>query len=200
MSWTSALKDAVLEDALVTLRPLRAEDFDDLAAFAYDPRIWRYFVSQVQGEEDLRQMLEAALKDRHDGRRYAFAIVSRQSGKVVGSSSYGNLAEADRRVEIGWSFLSPSTQGSGINKSAKALLMQYAFDELACERIEFKTDVLNERARGGLKGIGATEEGVLRSFNYMPGGRRRDAVYYSVLRQEWPQVRAALTRRLSEVA
>lgn len=199
MSWSSALKDAVLTDGLVMLRPLRAEDFSDLAEFAYDPRIWRYFVSQVQGEEDLRQMLDAALKDRSDGRRYAFAIVNRQSGKVVGSSSYGNLAESDRRIEIGWSFLAPSAQGAGINKSAKVLLMQYAFDELACERVEFKTDVLNERARGGLKGIGATEEGVLRSFNYMPGGRRRDAVYYSVLRQEWPQVRAALIHRLPKV-
>jgi RimJ/RimL family protein N-acetyltransferase len=198
MNWSSALQDAVLENSLVTLRPLQDEDFNDLSEFAYDSRIWRYFVSYVQGEDDLRKLLETAKKDRTEGRRYAFAIVSRQSGRVVGSSAYGNLAEPDRRIEIGWSFLSTKVQGSAVNKSAKALLMQYAFEELGCERVEFKTDVLNEQARGGLRGIGATEEGVLRSFNYMPGGRRRDAVYYSVLRQEWPQVREALRQRLSE--
>jgi RimJ/RimL family protein N-acetyltransferase len=192
MSWASALQETVIEGQHVTLRPLTYDDFGDLCAFAYDADIWRYFVTQVHEADDLRQLLSDALADRLEGRRYAFAIVENKSGKVVGSSAYGNLAEKDWRIEIGWSFLSRTAQGTGINKATKAMLMQFAFDKLACERVEFKTDVLNERARGGLKSIGATEEGVLRSFNYMPGGRRRDAVYYSVLRQEWPDVRAIL--------
>ncbi|MEO9238417.1 MAG: GNAT family protein, partial [Jatrophihabitantaceae bacterium] len=99
---------------------------------------------------------------------------------------------ADQRLEIGWSWLGRDFQGAGINRWAKFLLLQHAFEQLAAERVEFKTDQLNLQARKALRNIGAVEEGVLRSFNPMPDGRRRDAVYYSVLRAEWPEVKRQL--------
>jgi RimJ/RimL family protein N-acetyltransferase len=107
--------------------------------------------------------------------------------------SYGNLSEPDRRLEIGWSWLGAEFRGAGINRWAKYLLLRHAFEVLAAERVEFKTDVLNLPARRALSNIGAVGEGTLRSFNPMPGGRRRDAVFYSVLRAEWPQVQVRLT-------
>jgi RimJ/RimL family protein N-acetyltransferase len=106
--------------------------------------------------------------------------------------AYGNLSEADRRLEIGWSWLGNAYRGCGVNRWAKFLLLEHAFERLSCERVEFKTDVLNVQARKALRNIGATEEGIFRSYNYMPDGRRRDAVYYSILRREWPNVRAGL--------
>ncbi|WP_425559068.1 GNAT family N-acetyltransferase [Kutzneria kofuensis] len=106
--------------------------------------------------------------------------------------SYGNLAERDGRLEIGWSWLGRDFRGRGVNGAAKNLLLAHAFDRMGAERVEFKTDRRNEQARRGLRNIGATEEGTLRSFNPMPDGTRRDAVYYSVLRAEWPAVRQRL--------
>jgi RimJ/RimL family protein N-acetyltransferase len=106
-----------------------------------------------------------------------------------------NLAERDGRLEIGWSWLGRRFQGQGINRWAKFLLLEHAFERMGAERVEFKTDKLNVQARQGLRNIGATEEGTLRSFNPMPDGRRRDAVFYSVLRAEWPLVRAQLSTR-----
>lgn len=106
--------------------------------------------------------------------------------------SFGNLSEADSRLEIGWSWLGVDFQGRGINRWAKYLLLEHAFETLGAERVEFKTDRLNVQARAGLRNIGALEEGVFRSFNPMPGGRRRDAVYYSVVRGEWPWLKGEL--------
>jgi RimJ/RimL family protein N-acetyltransferase len=106
--------------------------------------------------------------------------------------SFCNMAEKDGRLEIGWSWLGRDFQGKGVNRWAKFLMLECAFDRMGAERVEFKTDRLNVQARRGLRNIGAREEGTLRSFNPMPDGRRRDAVYYSVLRPEWPEVREQL--------
>ncbi|MBA2672954.1 GNAT family protein [Ramlibacter sp.] len=193
MDWNpKTLRNTVLQDDKVLLRRMTFEDKADLARIAYDPEIWAYFVARVGDEPQLNEFIEQAVADTLAGTRIVFSIVDRKSGRVAGSTAYGNLASAERRLEIGWSWLGAEFRGSGLNKSVKRLLLAHAFGPLECERVEFKTDILNLRARAGLKGIGATEEGTLRSFNFMPGGRRRDAIYYSVLKAEWPAVQARL--------
>lgn len=188
MNWRQ-LKDVTLENDRVRLRRVRLTDRAAFERIAFDPAIWRHFVAQIATHDDLDRFLEQAVQDTLNGTRIVFAIIDRETDRIVGSSAYGNLAEAERRLEIGWSWLGEEARRTGINRAAKFALLQHAFDVLGCERVEFKTDVLNTPARAGLAGIGATEEGVLRSFNYMPGGRRRDVIYYSVLRHEWQQVR-----------
>ncbi|WP_433261038.1 GNAT family N-acetyltransferase [Actinosynnema sp. CS-041913] len=188
MSWAK-LGDAVLTNSRVELRRVRLTDREEFARIAYDQAIWEYFVTRVAGPDDLDAFLENSVRETLNGTRVVFAIIDRESGRIAGSSAFGNLAEADRRIEIGWSWVSVEARRTGVNRGAKLALLDHAFDELGCERVEFKTDVLNEGARKGLLGIGAREEGVLRSFNFMPGGRRRDVVYYSILRSEWPDVR-----------
>ncbi|MEW2624642.1 GNAT family N-acetyltransferase [Streptomyces sp. NPDC048106] len=191
MSWAESAP-ATLENEHVTLRPIGEEDREDLHAIALDPHIWRYFVSRVDTTEDYHAFFDAALADQAAGRRVVFRVTDRHTGRAAGSMSYGNMAEADLRLEIGWSWLGRDFRGKGVNRWAKYLLLQHAFEALDAERVEFKTDVLNEQARHGLRNIGAVEEGTLRSYNFMPGGRRRDAVFYSVLRAEWPGVRELL--------
>jgi RimJ/RimL family protein N-acetyltransferase len=188
MSWTS-LADLTLENRRVTLRRVRLTDREQFAEIAYEPAIWEYFVSRIADPADLDRFLETSVQDTLNGTRIVFAIVDRETGRIAGSSSYGNLAPADKRLEIGWSWVSVPARRTGVNRGAKLALLDHAFDVLGCERVEFKTDVLNAGARAGLAGIGAREEGVLRSYNYMPGGRRRDVVYYSILADEWPRVR-----------
>lgn len=186
---------AVLENDRVRLAPVTEADREPVRAVAMDPDIWRYFVAAVTDETDFKEFFDTNLADQAAGRRVVFVITDKESGRVAGSMSYGNMAEADRRLEIGWSWLGRDFRGQGINRWAKYLLLEHAFERLGAERVEFKTDVLNVQARRGLSNIGAVEEGTLRSFNYMPGGRRRDAVFYSVLRAEWPRVKQELATR-----
>jgi RimJ/RimL family protein N-acetyltransferase len=188
MTWRN-LKDLTLENDRVRLRRIRIADRAALERIVYEPAIWQHFVAQVATPDDLDRFIEQAIQDTLNGTRIVFAIIDRETDRIVGSTAYGNVSEAERRLEIGWSWLCEQARGTGINRAAKCAVMTHAFDVLECERVEFKTDVLNTVARAGLAAIGATEEGVLRSFNYMPGGRRRDVIYYSVLRHEWPTVR-----------
>lgn len=184
----------LLENDYVELHPVSESDREPLRRIAFDQRIWKYFVSRVENDADFETFFDAMLADQKNGKRAVYVIVDKTTGQVAGSSSYGNLAEADRRLEIGWSWLGVDFQGKGVNRWVKYLLLKHAFDVLGAERVEFKTDVLNAQARAGLRKIGAREEGVLRSFNPMPEGRRRDAVYYSVIRAEWPTVQDQLSR------
>jgi RimJ/RimL family protein N-acetyltransferase len=184
----------LLENEHVELHPVSEDDREPLRKIAFDDRIWKYFVSRVLDDADFETFFDAMLADQSSGKRACYVVLDKGTGLVAGSSSYGNLSEADRRLEIGWSWLGVDFQGKGVNRWVKYLLLRHAFDVLEAERVEFKTDVLNTQARAGLRNIGAFEEGVLRSFNPMPEGRRRDAIYYSVLRAEWPCVQDQLSR------
>ncbi|MGF1428704.1 GNAT family N-acetyltransferase [Kitasatospora sp. LaBMicrA B282] len=191
MSWSEKIA-ATLENEYVRLTPIAEADREGVRAVALDPEIWRYFTVVVGDDADFEAFFDSNLAEHAAGRRAVFVITDKASGRIAGSMSLLSLAEKDRRLEIGASWLGHDFRGKGINHWAKQLLLTHAFETLAAERVEFKTDVLNQQARKGLRNIGATEEGTLRSFNYMPGGRRRDAVFYSVLRAEWQAVSAAL--------
>ena len=108
---------------------------------------------------------------------------------MIGSTSFGNFSFKDRRVEIGWTWIAKEYQGSGVNNEIKYLMLKYAFETLNFERVEVKTDVLNVKARRALSRIGFKEEGVLRSHTVMTHGRRRDTLYYSILKSEWNEVK-----------
>jgi RimJ/RimL family protein N-acetyltransferase len=184
-----------LENEHVLLTPIEPGDRAALHDIAMDPSIWRYFITMIETEDDFDAFFTATVDDLAAGRRVPYVITDKSTGKVAGSMSVMSMAEHDLRLEIGWSWLGRDFQGKGINRWAKYLLMELAFDKLGAERVEFKTDELNVQARHALRNIGATEEGTLRSFNPMPDGRRRDAVFYSVLRAEWPSVRDQLATR-----
>jgi RimJ/RimL family protein N-acetyltransferase len=194
MNWAEIAATS-LENEHVLLRPVRPEDRDSLHAIAMDPEIWRYFVIRVETDADFDAFFNSGITDLKAGIRVAYHITDKRTGRAAGSMSFGNMMEKDGRLEIGWSWLGRDFQGTGVNRWAKFLMLRHAFEHMAAERVEFKTDRLNIQARHGLCNIGAREEGTLRSFNPMPDGRRRDAVYYSVLRAEWPDVREQLLTR-----
>jgi N-acetyltransferase len=181
-----------LETDRVLLRPLDAGDLGGLQRIAFDGDTWRYFAGVISTDEELNQFVHAAVRDNQAGTRVVYTVVDKHRGACAGSTAYGNISYADRRVEIGWSWLGRDYRGSGLNRHCKYLLLRHAFECAGFERVEFKTDVRNQRARRALQGIGATEEGVLRSHTVMPDGWRRDTIYYSVLKPEWPLVRQRL--------
>ncbi|WP_034274080.1 GNAT family N-acetyltransferase [Haloechinothrix halophila] len=188
---------AVLENDHVRLEPVSEAAREPLRVLARDACIWTYFVGRGDSDEAFDSMFDAMLTDQRAGTRAVYTIYDKLTGRFAGSSSYGNMAESERRLEIGWSWLGRRFQGRGVNGWTKYLLLEHAFERMDAERVEFKTDAFNRQARAGLRNIGAREEGMLRSYNYMPDGRRRDAVYYAILAGEWPATKERLRRRVT---
>ncbi|MBC7949565.1 MAG: GNAT family N-acetyltransferase [Chitinophagaceae bacterium] len=185
--------DLTLETKKAILRPLSMDDYDAFLALAKkDFDMWEYFSLNLGDEKQLTRWFEMAFADKSANTRRAFTIIDKESGKIGGSSSLGNIAPHDLRAEIGWSWLGKEFRSTGLNRHAKYAMMKYAFEQLNYERVEFKTDVLNARARKGLANVGGIEEGILRSHMTMWNNRRRTSIYYSVLKSEWPGVKLRL--------
>jgi RimJ/RimL family protein N-acetyltransferase len=192
------LSPRILEGSHVRLEPLASEHLDGLCEVGLDPELWRWTVSRIATRDDMKAYLQTALAEAGQGSALPFATVERSSGRVVGSTRFANADRANRRVEIGWTWIGRPWQRTSVNTEAKYLMLRHAFEALDLIRVEFKTDVLNERSRRALLRIGATEEGVLRAHMITAEGRLRDSVYYSVLAPEWPDVRARLEERLGQ--
>ena len=183
--WSERLRER-LEGKLVVLEPLEPAHADGLRAAAADERIWTWMTTR-----DVEAWIAHAL--RAEDAQY-FAVVL--DGVVAGSTSYLSLAPEHLRLEIGNTWMSPSTWGTGANVEAKYLLLRNAFEVLGCRRVEFKTDALNERARAALAALPAEFEGIHRKHMVVRGGERRDSAWYAVIDEDWPEVKAALERRL----
>lgn len=192
------LTAVVLEGRHVRLEPLAERHLPGLAAFAFDPDLWRYTVEHIACDADLRRWFAAARADAATGRVLPFATLEGAGGTVVGSTRFGNYEPAHARVEIGWTFVAPDWQRTAVNTEAKLLMLRHAFETLGCRRVELKTDALNARSRAAIERLGAREEGTLRRHTMTNSGRVRDTVYYSILDDEWPAVRERLARRLDQ--
>ena len=189
-----------LETNKVLLRPIDESDFDRFLDLAHDEEMWMYFTLNLADKTDLQKWMDAAFADRNAGTRRPFTIVDKETRQIAGSSSMGNISYPDLRLEIGWSWLGKNFRGTDINRHAKYAMMRYAFDDLAFERVEFKTDVLNERAKQGLRKVGGKEEGVLRSHMTMWNNRRRDSIYFGVLKNEWPSLKQTIFKDIEDYA
>ena len=190
------LEPVVLEGSFVRLEPMTLEHHAQLTEIGFDPEIWRYTVSVVRTPEEMRNYMESALKAQREGTSLPFVTIERSSGRVVGSTRFGNYDSDNRRIEIGWTWLARPWQRTAINTEAKYLMLTHAFEKLHCVRVELKTDVLNAPSRKAMLRIGAKEEGILRKHTLMWNGRYRDSIYYSVLDEEWPQVKEQLEKML----
>ena len=191
------VEPVTLAGRVVRLQPLGVEHLEPLAEVGLDPVLWRWIGFPVRTKDDLRRYIEDALRDREAGRAMPFVIIEQSSGRPIGSTRFGNIDLFNRRVEIGWTWVATPWQRTGANTETKLLLVGHAFDRLACNRVEFKTDSLNTQSRQALLGIGAVEEGTLRNHMVTESGRLRHTVYFSVTAEEWPLVRTRLEERLA---
>jgi N-acetyltransferase len=183
----------ILETDKVILRPLEENDYPAFLQLAkLDADMWYYFSYNLADEAQLTKWFAIAFADKKAETRRPFTIIDKASGKIAGSSSMGNISYHDLRFEIGWSWLGTAFRSTGVNRHAKFSMMNYAFEKLHFERVEFKTDVQNARARKGLQNVGGIEEGILRSHMTMWNNRRRTSIYYSVLKDEWPGLKQTI--------
>ena len=165
---------------------------DALTRVGLDPELWRWIPSSVSSAEEMRGYVATALDEQRRGVSLPFVIIARDTEQVVGSTRYGNIDLANRRLEIGWTWVTAAHQRTAVNTEAKLLLLTHAFERLRVNRVELKTDALNLKSRAAITRLGAIEEGTLRKHLVTSTGRIRDTVYFSIIDTEWPAVKRRL--------
>ena len=180
--------DAVvtLENDHVLLRTLTAADYDFLLPFSLnEPQLWEFSFKSAAGEENLSLYIDAALRDKDKGTAHPFIVYDKLKGAYAGSTRFYDIHWSFKTLQLGYTWYGADFQGTGLNKNCKYLLLQYAFEELGMERVEFRADNNNSRSVAAMKSIGCTVEGVLRSHMPNAQGGRRDSIVLSILRSEW---------------
>ena len=191
---------SVLEGKIVRLEPLARRHEKELFEAARDERVWRWMPYDAGGSRQrFHAWLEDALAASSAGTEAAFATVDAGTGEPVGSTRYLSLRPEHRGLEIGWTWLAPAHWQTGANVEAKLMMLEHAFQRLGCLRVEFKTDSRNERSRAALAALPAQFEGIFRKHMLVRGGERRDSAYYSIIDDEWPEVRGNLMRRIDAI-
>lgn len=182
---------------LVRLEPLSPSHRDDLAEAVRDGDLWRTWYTSIPSPHGMEAEIERRLSLQFEGLMAPWAIVPTDGGRAMGMTTFMNLDEPNRRLEIGSTWLGRAAQGTGVNPAAKLLLLTRAFEELECVAIEFRTHWHNQQSRAAIARLGAKQDGVLRSHQILTDGSRRDTVVFSILEDEWPAVRNGLLARLS---
>lgn len=185
-----------LQGRRVRLEPLSLEHHAALCEVGIDEELWRWIPIQIRSAADMLEYMENALRAQDKELEMPFATVDLASGKVVGSTRFMNIERNHKRLEIGSTWIAEPWQRSAVNTEAKYLMLSHAFESLGCNRVELKTDALNQKSRNAILRIGAQQEGIFRKHMVASSGRIRDTVYFSIIDTEWPGVKLELERKL----
>jgi RimJ/RimL family protein N-acetyltransferase len=192
------IEPLTLNGEYVRLEPLRIEHHAALCEAGLSEEIWRLSPTQIDSPEAMKKYIVTALEEQKCGAALPFVTIEKTTDKIVGSTRFGNIDVANRRAEIGWTWISPSWQRTYVNSEAKLLMLVHAFETWQCIRVEFKTDVLNEKSRNAILRLGARQEGIFRQHIVCASGRLRDSVYFSILDSEWQSVKENLLQKLGK--
>ena len=183
----------------VRLEPLTRAHTDALAVAGLHPELWTWIPTPVTTPLKMSEYVDTALDEQARGVSLPFVIVDAETNEVIGCTRYGNVERAHKRVEIGWTWVTPRRQRTPVNSEAKLLLLTHAFETLGTNRVELKTDALNTKSRNAIGRIGAVQEGIFRQHMITASGRVRDTVYFSIIKAEWPDVKRRLQERLAYI-
>lgn len=192
--------NTVLEDDHVLLRPLEASDVDNLLPFSIqEPELWKFSLVRANGKDNLENYLRIALNAKENQTEFPFIVFDKLTGQYAGSTRFYDINFPFKTIQIGYTWYGSAFQGTGLNKHCKYLLLEFAFETLGMERVEFRADNTNERSKAAMLSIGCKVDGVLRSN--MPtcdSEVRRDSVILSILRKEWfDEVKENLKRKIA---
>ncbi|AZE10358.1 Acetyltransferase [Pseudomonas chlororaphis subsp. aureofaciens] len=185
-----------LEGPRILLRPLQLSDADALVKAAEDGQLWNLPFTVVPSSETVNDYLQIALGGRDAGTVQPFATVLKASNEVIGCTRFWKIDRKNRKLEIGSTWIATRWQKTFVNTEAKYLMLHHAFEVLGCVRVQFTTDEINEKSRNAILRLGAKQEGIVRHERIMPDGRKRNSVRFSIIDDEWPQVRKQLERKL----
>jgi RimJ/RimL family protein N-acetyltransferase len=178
-------REYILENDRVLLRPLNLEDEEYLSRFSInEPDLWKYSLIPANGIENLRNYLKIAIQGRTSKTAYPFIVFDKKTNQYAGSTRFYDIQENHNSALLGYTWYGKQFQGTGLNKNCKYLLLEFAFDEMKAERVEFRADNNNKRSIAAMKSIGCIEEGILRS-NCASIDGRRDSIVFSILKEEW---------------
>ncbi|MBC7400589.1 MAG: GNAT family N-acetyltransferase [Mucilaginibacter sp.] len=193
-------KDAnyTLEDESVLLRPLLPADLEYLLPFAInEPDTWYYSAKNPAGEDGMREYIAEAQVNRAAGKEYPFIVYDKTTGRYAGSTRFYDIQDDNRSVQLGYTWYGKDFRGTGLNKHCKFLLLQFVFETMGFERLEFRADASNERSIAAMKSIGCTVEGILRNHMFLYHGERRSSIILSILKDEWfGSVKEMLSKKL----
>jgi N-acetyltransferase len=194
------LEPVILEGRHIRLEPLSMRHHAQLCEAGLDEDLWRWINAPIHTPEEMQAYIATALREQEAGTALPFATVVKSANsadRAIGSTRYANIDRGNRRLEIGWTWISRRWQRTAVNTEAKYLMLAHAFEKLGCIRVVLKTDSLNERSRKAILRLGASEEGTFRNHMITSTGRIRHTVWYSIIDSEWPQIRARLERMLA---
>lgn len=186
-----------LSHRLVTLEQLEVRHASELAESVGD--LWRIWYTAIPASAEMVTEIERRLDLQSQGKMAPFAVIDPDSGRAVGMTTYMNIDEPNRRVEIGSTWISKEVQRSGLNQAMKLLLLDHAFETLDCIAVEFRTHIHNLQSRTAIAGIGAKQDGILRNHQIDRFGNLRDTVSFSIIASEWPTVKHGLILRVDNV-
>ena len=192
------IEPLVLEGKHVRLEPMRVDHLPALCDVGLEPSLWKWTGNVVESAADIEMYVRNAMSERDRGTALPFVTIERVSGKVVGSTRFGNIDVLNLKAEIGWTWISPQWQRSAINTEAKLLMLTHAFETWKCIRVELKTDANNKVSQKAIKRIGGVKEGILRNHMITETGRYRDSVYFSIIESEWESAKANLASKIRD--
>ncbi|WP_295005060.1 GNAT family protein [uncultured Dechloromonas sp.] len=187
-----------LQGAFVTLRPLLRSDAEALVDAAADGQLWSLPFTVIPSADSVHGYIDKALGGQAEGSVMPFAVTLSADQRVIGSTRLWKIDRENRKLEIGHTWYAQTWQRTAANTESKLLLLRYAFERLRCIRVQFTTDVLNERSQAAILRLGAVREGIIRHERIMPNGRKRSSIRYSIIDDEWPEVRTRLEHRLAD--
>jgi N-acetyltransferase len=196
MPW---LEPVTLSGPHAQLKPLSQDHVDGLVEAVKDGELWKLWYTSVPKPEDMGKEIDRRLGLQASGAMLPWTVFD-ADGKIAGMTTYMNVDAPNRRVEIGSTWYAKRVQRSAVNTQCKLLLLTHAFEKLDCIAVEFRTHFFNHASRRGIERLGAKLDGILRNHSIAPNGTLRDTVVYSIIRAEWPTVRAHLNYQLNEKA
>ncbi len=189
--------DYGLENEMVSLFPLNDKDFENFLPFFVDePELFKYSLFQIQGDvaDQLERYIDSAMDDRSAGKSYTFTVYDKKTNDYAGSTRFYDIDFEHQTLKLGYTWYGEKFQGTGLNKNCKFLMLEFAFEKLGMQRVEFRADNRNQKSIAAMKSIGCQVEGVLRSnCNALDG--RRDSIVLSILQNEWHE---SVKEKLSE--
>lgn len=185
-------KNIELEGRIVKLIPLNKFHKDGLLHAASDGKLWELWFTSVPSKENIDQYINNALNEKENNRGFPFVVTDKNTGEIIGSTRFCNATPEHRRLEIGYTWYSKKSQGTGVNTECKYLLLKYVFEELNCIAVEFRTNWFNLRSRTAISRLGAKQDGVLRNHLLNSDGSYRDTVVFSITEKEWTGVKKSL--------
>jgi N-acetyltransferase len=194
-------ENLVLENDFVQLRPLQNSDYKLLEHFVIEePEIWKYSLMQVSTPAQLENYIKEAVDNRMKEKEYPFIVFDKVKNQYAGCTRFYDIQIAYKYLQLGYTWYGNIFQGTYVNKNCKLLLMEYAFEKLEMERVEFRADNRNERSKQAMQSIGCVIEGVFRNHLPTVEGGRRDSIVLSILKEEWKnEVKQNLLKKLNQL-